>query len=219
MAELSLRFALQSTSIQQWEQMLLDEGMLIFERGVRTAKSPEPHADPNEPHRKLGECRLWCEISVKCPCELLAVGRSSSYRALHSGPVRDRVFRDAIEGIDERHPFYGKRRVQVELRKQGLEAGVRAHPPSDAGDASGAGPSEVADEPYQPRATNSIRICCGIVRWCEATDAVWASDIRYIPMRRGGASVSGFDDRLARSPSAVVAALQQSGPRACARKH
>ena len=30
----------------------------------------------------------------------------------------------------------------------------------------------------------SIRICCGIVRSCDS-DEVWASDITYIPMRRG----------------------------------
>ncbi len=65
---------------------------------------------------------------MKHPCELLAVNRSSSYRALHPGPVEDRALRDVIEGIDERHPFYGKRRMQVELRKQGLEAGVRRIP-------------------------------------------------------------------------------------------
>ena len=61
-------------------------------------------------------------ISVKRQCELLAVSRSHDYRALRPRSVTDRAFRDAIAGIDEQHPFYGKRRVQVELIKQGLEA-------------------------------------------------------------------------------------------------
>ena len=55
MAELSSRFELQSTQLQQWKKMLLDEGALVFERGLRTAKSPEPHTDANELHRKIGE--------------------------------------------------------------------------------------------------------------------------------------------------------------------
>ena len=54
-AELSSRFELQSTQIQQWKKMLLDEGALVFERGLRTAKSPEPDTDANELHRKMGE--------------------------------------------------------------------------------------------------------------------------------------------------------------------
>ena len=64
-------------------------------------------------------------ISVKRPCELLAVSRSNDYRSLRPRPVTDRVLLDAIAGIYEQHPFYGKRRVQVELSKQELEAGVR----------------------------------------------------------------------------------------------
>ena len=53
MAELSSRFELQSTQLQQWKKMLLDEGALVFERGLRTAKSPD--TDANELHRKMGE--------------------------------------------------------------------------------------------------------------------------------------------------------------------
>ena len=42
------------------------------------------------------------------------------------------------------------------------------------------------------------------------SDAVWASDIRYIPMHQV-TCVSGFGDRLARSQGIVVVAVQQSG--------
>ena len=38
--------------------MLLDEGALVFERGLRTAKSPEPDTDANELHRKMGELTM-----------------------------------------------------------------------------------------------------------------------------------------------------------------
>ena len=54
-AELSSRFKLQSTPVQQWKKMPLDEGVLVFERGVWTAKSPYPHAGPNDLHRNLGD--------------------------------------------------------------------------------------------------------------------------------------------------------------------
>ena len=64
-------------------------------------------------------------ISVKHPCELLAVSRSNYYRSLRPRSVTGRTLRDATAGIYEQHPFYGKWRVQVELSKQGLEAGVR----------------------------------------------------------------------------------------------
>ena len=41
MAELSSRFELQSTQLQQWKKMLLDEGALVFERS-NSPYSPNP---------------------------------------------------------------------------------------------------------------------------------------------------------------------------------
>ncbi len=120
---------------------------------------------------------------MKRLCELLAVSRSSAYRALYHGPVEDRALGDAIEGIDEGHPFYGKRRVQVELRKQGLEAGVRRIRrrmramrlelirPKPRTSVSARGHEQY---PYLLRDREMVR-----------SDAVWASDLTYIPRRLG----------------------------------
>ena len=122
-------------------------------------------------------------ISVKHQCELLAVSRSNYYRSLRPRPVTDRALRDATAGIYEQHPFYGKRRVQVELSKQGLEANVRRIRHRMR---------EMRLEPTRPKPRTSVSSRAHeqypyllrnrkIVR----SDAVWASEITYIPMRRG----------------------------------
>ena len=122
-------------------------------------------------------------LSVKHPCELLEVSRSNDYRSLRPRSVTDRALRDAIAGIYEQHPFYGKRRVQVELSKQGLEAGVRRIRNRMR---------EMHLEPIRPKPRTSVSSRAHekypyllrnrkIVR----SDEVWASDITYIPMRRG----------------------------------
>ena len=123
-------------------------------------------------------------ISVKHPCELLEVSRSNDYRSLRPRSVTDRALRDTIAGIYEQHPFYGKRRVQVELSKQGLEAGVRRRIRN--------GMREMRLEPIRQKPRTSISSWAHekypyllrnrkIVR----SDEVWASNIPYIPMRRG----------------------------------
>ena len=115
--------------------------------------------------------------------ELLEVSRSNDYRSLRPRSVTDRALRDAIAGIYEQHPFYGKRSVQVELSKQGLEAGVRRIRHRMR---------EMHLEPIRPKPRTSVSSRAHekypyllrnrkIVR----SDEVWASDIPYIPMRRG----------------------------------
>ncbi len=122
-------------------------------------------------------------LSVKHPCELLEVSRSNDYRSLRPRSVTDRALRDAIAGIYEQHPFYGKWRVQVELSKQGLEAGVRRIRNRMR---------EMHLEPIRPKPRTSVSSRAHekypyllrnrkIVR----SDEVGASDIPYIPMRRG----------------------------------
>lgn len=66
------------------------------------------------------------ELSLKKQCELLAVNRSSYY--YNSKTYLERSDKELIEEIVKIYellPFYGYRRIQVELKKKGFKAGKR----------------------------------------------------------------------------------------------
>ena len=64
------------------------------------------------------------------------MGRSTDDRRRRPRPVTEPSLRVAIGEVYERHPYYGKRWVQVELRGRGPLPS-----PADAGTGSGTGPS------------------------------------------------------------------------------
>ena len=60
-------------------------------------------------------------VDIKRKCELLCVARSTMYYKPKSPQNNDIVILNEIRGIYQRYPFYGYRRILVELRKNGFE--------------------------------------------------------------------------------------------------
>jgi len=64
------------------------------------------------------------DLTIERQCELLGLSRSTYYYE----PCRDDAFELAmmkeIDLIYVEHPYYGKRRVSIELKKKGHEVGV-----------------------------------------------------------------------------------------------
>lgn len=63
-------------------------------------------------------------ISLKRQCELLGMARSTAYYQKHSEPDDE----DLLKALDEIYtscPFYGKRKMVVELRKKGFFIGIK----------------------------------------------------------------------------------------------
>lgn len=57
MAELSSRFEIQASQIQQWKKQLLEEGSAVFER--RGSRTPtDSTVDSDALHRKIGELTM-----------------------------------------------------------------------------------------------------------------------------------------------------------------
>ena len=122
-------------------------------------------------------------IAVSRQCELLGLSRSSYYY----GPQKDQTEDHRLmRMIDEQYlktPFYGSRRMTSWLRRQGEEVnrkrvvrlmqtmGLMAIYPKARKGLSGGASRRF---PYLLRGLEIVR-----------PDQVWASDITYIPMRRG----------------------------------
>jgi len=124
------------------------------------------------------------EISITRQCQLLAVPRSSAYtRPQHVAEVDIELMRQ-IDELYLKWPFYGSRRLRDELQCQGYrvnrkrvqrlmqQMGLRAVYPKPRTSQPGKGHKIY---PYRLRDLSITR-----------PNQVWASDICYIPMAKGG---------------------------------
>ena len=60
------------------------------------------------------------DISITRQCELVGLNRSSYYKSASSENSQNQVIMSKIEEIYTKHPYYGSRRIVVELTKYGL---------------------------------------------------------------------------------------------------
>lgn len=63
-------------------------------------------------------------ISLKRQCELLGMARSTAYYQKHPGPDDEGLLK-ALDEIYTACPFYGKRKMVVELRRKGFWVGIK----------------------------------------------------------------------------------------------
>jgi putative transposase len=61
------------------------------------------------------------DLSVRRQCDLLQVNRSTIYYKAHGTSVDDTSLLNEIRDIWERYPFYGYRRITVELQSKGYD--------------------------------------------------------------------------------------------------
>jgi putative transposase len=123
------------------------------------------------------------KLSITRRCRLLGLSRSAAYTRPAAAPVRDL---EQLRQIDELHlefPFYGSRQLSNEFRRQGVTvnrkrmrrlmglAGITALYPQRSTSRPAPGHKIY---PYLLRELKIVR-----------PNQVWASDITYIPMRKG----------------------------------
>jgi putative transposase len=122
-------------------------------------------------------------VSIRRQCELLRVGRSGLYYE----PVPDSAENLALmRRIDELHmkwPFYGSRKLTLELRAEGHEINRKRVQRL----MRQIGIESVAPKPDTSRAAPEHPVYPYLLKKLEITgpDHVWATDITYIPMARG----------------------------------
>ena len=127
--------------------------------------------------------RVQQELSVIRQCGLLAVPRSSVYARTQAVSEFDLALMRQLDALYLQWPFYGSRRLCVELRQRGYgvnrkrvqrlmrKMGLRAIYPMPRTSQPGKGQKVY---PYLLRGLN-----------IERSNQVWASDICYIPMAKG----------------------------------
>lgn len=122
-------------------------------------------------------------LSVTRQCELLAVPRSSVYARPQDVSTADITLMRQLDELYLKWPFYGSRRLCVELQQQGYRVnrkriqrlmrkkGLRTIYPKPRTSQPGKG------HKIYPYLLRGLSI--------ERSNQVWASDICYIPMARG----------------------------------
>jgi putative transposase len=123
------------------------------------------------------------DLSVRRQCELLQVSRSGLYYEAEPNDPEQLALMRRIDEIHLKYPFYGSRKVSLELRREGREAnrkrvqrlmrlmGVEANAPK---------PGTSTPHPEHPKYPYLLR---GLT--VSRVNQVWSTDITYIPMREG----------------------------------
>jgi len=134
-------------------------------------------------------------LSIRKQASLLAVNRNRLKKKPHSpraDHASDQVALAALDKLHTRWPFYGQRKLKVELQKQGLrinrkrlrrlmqEAGIEAIAPKRRTSTPNS-----AHKKY-PYFLRKLEI--------DRPDQVWSSDITYIPMKHGHAYLVAIMD-------------------------
>lgn len=116
-------------------------------------------------------------------CGLLSISRSSTYYTPKNPDQKSAELINEIRDIWEKHPFYGYRRIKVQLKRQGLcvnhkrvqrlmkSAGIEALYPKPHTSKKG---MEHRKYPYLLKGLN-----------LKSADQVWATDITYIKLPQG----------------------------------
>jgi putative transposase len=123
------------------------------------------------------------DFTIEQQCELLRVPRSTYYYEPCENDAFNLSVMKEIDLIYMEHPYYGKRRISIELKKKGYEVGV---------DLARALMKRMGIEAIYPKPNLSKRhpghkVYPYLLRGVEIKrrNQVWSTDITYLPMRNG----------------------------------
>jgi putative transposase len=122
-------------------------------------------------------------LSVRRQCELLHVSRSSLYYEAHATSPEQLALMRRIDEIHLKYPFYGSRKVSLELRKEGRDANrKRIQRLMRLMDLEALAPkpgtsTPCPEHPKYPYLLRGLKV--------SRVNQVWSTDITYIPMREG----------------------------------
>lgn len=122
-------------------------------------------------------------LSIRRQCELLRVGRSGLYYEPEQDSVDDLALMRRLDELHMKWPFYGSRKLTLELRAEGREINRKRVQRL----MRQMGIESVAPKPDTSRPAPAHPIYPYLLKKLEITgpDHVWATDITYIPMARG----------------------------------
>jgi len=122
-------------------------------------------------------------LSIRRQCELLRVSRSGLYYESVQDSEEDLALMRRLDELHMKWPFYGSRKLTLELRAEGHEVnrkrvqrlmllmGIESVAPKPNTS------RPAAEHPVYPYLLKKLEVSCA--------DHVWATDITYIPMARG----------------------------------
>jgi putative transposase len=137
------------------------------------------------------------ELSIRRQCELLSLARSTLYYVAADVSPEDVALMKAIDQIYTRWPFYGSRRIVLELRQGGhhvnrkrVQRLMRTM-----------GLQALVPGPHTSRPHPEHRIYPYLLRGLDISrpDQVWAADITYIPLESGWAYLVAVIDWFSRA--------------------
>ncbi len=135
-------------------------------------------------------------LSVTKQCQLLGPSRSSFYyRPLGTDPFRLEIMH-AIDRIYSQYPFYGVRRIQQALRREGYAVNHnRVHRLMQA-----MGLQAIFPQRSLSAGGEAHRVYPYLLgdRQIDRPDRVWASDITYLPLLHGFVYLLAVMDRFSR---------------------
>ncbi len=135
-------------------------------------------------------------LSVRNQCELLSVNRSSLYCKLNPPSVSDLELLNEIRDIWERYPFYGYRRITVELKSMGYNVNrKRVHRLMSEG-----GIKALYPGPNTSRRNRKHAVHPYLLREQKITkpNQAWMVDITYLKLRTGFVYLVAFIDVFSR---------------------
>jgi putative transposase len=136
--------------------------------------------------------RTKSELSVRRRCELLRVGRSGLYYEPIADDPEDLTLMRCMDELHLKWPFYGSRKLALELRKQGHDVNrKRVQRLMRVMGIESVAPKPNTSKPsrehvHYPYLLRGLSIC--------RPNQVWASDITYIPLARGFAYLVAIID-------------------------
>jgi putative transposase len=123
------------------------------------------------------------KLSVRRQCELLAVSRSGLYYEPVPTSPEELALMRRIDELHLKYPFYGSRKLSVELRNEGREANrKRVQRLMRLMGLEAMAPKPKTSEPHPEHAVYPY-LLRGLA--ISRVNQVWAADITYIPMKAG----------------------------------
>jgi putative transposase len=122
-------------------------------------------------------------LSVRRQCEVLELGRSSFYYESVPVSVEDKVIMDLIDEIYTAWPFYGARKISLELKDLGVPVGrCRAGSLMRLMGLEAVFPKRNTSKPHPDHPVYPY-----LLRGVEITrsNQVWSMDITYVKLRKG----------------------------------